>query len=155
ALESLQRLGVEVRLDARVTGIDPTGVQLGSEHLPSRTVLWAAGVEASPLAKSLGVPLDRAGRVLVNEDLTIPGHPEAYCSGNVATFQLPGGQVLPGLAPVAMQQGRHAAKNIIATRAGRPRTPFVYFDKGIMATIGRAAGIAKTGKLELWGLLGW
>ena len=156
ALDSLHRLGVEVRLDTRVTHLDETGVKLHpDEQLPSRTVLWAAGVEASPLAKSLDVPLDRGGRVIVNDDLSIPGHPDAYCIGDLACFQLPNGHTLPGLAPVAIQQGKHVAENVIAARWGRPKKPFVYFDKGTMATIGRAAGIAQTGKLELSGMLGW
>lgn len=155
ALESLQELGVDVRLNTRVTQVDDTGVRLGDTHLASRTVLWAAGIEASPLAKSLGVPLDRAGRVVVNDDLTIPGHPEAYCIGDLASFTLPDGHPLPGLAPVAIQQGKHVAQNVVAARWGRPKTPFVYFDKGTMATIGRARGIAQTGKLELSGMLGW
>ncbi len=156
ALESLQRLGVDVRLNTRVTHVDDSGVKLGDgAHLPARTVLWAAGVEASPLAKSLGVPLDRAGRVVVNPDLTLPGHPEAYCIGDLASFQLPDGHTLPGLAPVAIQQGKHVAENVIAARWGKEKKPFVYFDKGTMATIGRAAGIAQTGKLQLSGMLGW
>ncbi len=155
ALASLQRLGVDVRLHTRVTKVDATGVTIGDTFLPSRTVLWAAGVEASPLAKSLGVRLDRLGRVVVNDDLTIPGHADAYCIGDLASFQLPDGHTLPGLAPVAIQQGKHVGENVAAALRGKPPRPFVYFDKGIMATIGRAAGIAQTGKLELWGLLGW
>jgi NADH dehydrogenase len=155
ALQSLKHLGVEVRLDTRVTSLDERGVQLDGGRLESRTVLWAAGVEASPLAKTLGVRLDRAGRVVVNDDLSIPGHPEAYCIGDLACFQRPDGQVLPGLAPVAIQQGKHVADNIAAAHTGRSKKPFVYFDKGIMATIGRAAGLAQSGRLELWGWLGW
>jgi NADH dehydrogenase len=155
ALESLQRLGVEVRLNTRVSHLDGKGVQLGAEQLNARTVLWAAGVEANPLARNLGVPLDRAGRIIVNSDLTIAGHSDAYCIGDLAHFALPDRTTLPGLAPVAMQQGRHAADNIVATHRGQPRKPFSYLDKGTMATIGRAAGIAQVGKLELWGFLGW
>jgi len=155
ALASLQRLGVEVRLNTRVTNVDQAGVLIGAEALPARTVLWAAGVEASPLAKSLGVPLDKLGRVIVNDDLTIPGHPDAFCIGDLASFRLPGGETLPGLAPVAIQQGKHVGDNVAAAARGKPKKPFVYFDKGTMATIGRAAGIAQTGRLELWGLLGW
>ncbi|MBL8955819.1 MAG: NAD(P)/FAD-dependent oxidoreductase [Myxococcaceae bacterium] len=155
ALASLQRLGVEVRLATRVTNVDGAGVRIGDELLASRTVLWAAGVEASPVAKSLGVPLDRLGRVIVNQDLTIPGHPDAFCIGDLASFQGPDGQPLPGLAPVAIQQGKHVGDNVAAAAEGWPKRPFEYFDKGTMATIGRAAGIAQTGKLELSGFLGW
>ncbi|MBK7860950.1 MAG: NAD(P)/FAD-dependent oxidoreductase [Archangiaceae bacterium] len=155
ALESLQKLGVEVRLGTLVTKVDEHGVMLGGEALPARTVLWAAGVEASPLAKSLGVPLDRAGRVVVNEDLSLPGHPEVYCIGDLSSFKGPDGHPLPGLAPVAIQQGKHVGENVAAAVRGNAKKPFTYFDKGTMATIGRAAGIAQSGKLELWGLLGW
>jgi NADH dehydrogenase len=156
ALGSLHGLGVDVRLSTRVTQVDAQGVVLGgTERLPARTVLWAAGVEASPLAKSLGVPLDRAGRVHVQDDLTLPGHPDVYVIGDLASFQYPSGQTLPGLAPVAMQQGEHAVVNVMRTLRGEPRKPFVYFDKGTMATIGRAAGIAQLGKLQLSGVLGW
>lgn len=155
ALASLRHLGVDVRLGCRVTDVRPDGVQLDSGFLSARTVLWAAGVSGNPLAKTLGVPLDRAGRVLVEKDLTIPGHPEAYVVGDLAALAGEDGRPLPGLAPVAIQQGRHAAENIAATVAQRERRPFRYRDKGIMATVGRASGIAQTKRLHLWGLLGW
>lgn len=155
ALETLQKLGVEVRLKTRVTLVDGQGVQMGEERLPARTVLWAAGVAASPLAKTLGVPLDRSGRVHVERDLSIPGFPTAYVVGDLACFTLPDGSSLPGLAPPAMQQGAHAADNIMAAALGHPTAPFEYFDKGTMATVGRASGIAQSGKLRLWGFIGW
>lgn len=155
ALASLRRLGVDVRLDTKVLDVSASGVTLHEGFLPARTVLWAAGVEAPALTKTLGVPLDRAGRVLVKDDLTIDGHPEAYVIGDLASFALPQGGTLPGLAPVAMQQGRHAARNIMATIAQKPRLPFHYFDKGTMATVGRASGIAQAGRIEVWGFLGW
>lgn len=151
---SLRRLGVDVRLSARVTGVSAEGVQLGAEALPARTVLWAAGVAASPLSKTLGVELDRSGRVKVQKDLSIPGHPDAYVVGDLAYLE-ENGVPLPGLAPVAIQQGEHAADNILATVEKYPRREFEYFDKGIMATVGRAAGIAQTGRIRLSGFLGW
>jgi NADH:ubiquinone reductase (H+-translocating) len=160
AKAQLEHLGVEVRTGARVVGIDPTGVTLApvdgkpGERIPSRTVLWAAGVAASPLAESLGVPLDRAGRVLVEPDLTVPGHPEIYVIGDVAAVKQGDGFV-PGVAPAAIQEAKHAAANIARTLAGEPRTPFRYHDKGSLATIGRAAGIADFGRLKLSGFLAW
>ncbi len=155
AVKTLEKLKVELRLQTRVTDITAGGVSVGEAFVPARTVLWAAGVAASPLAKTLGVPLDRAGRVIVQSDLSIPGHPEAYVIGDLASFTEPDGTVLPGLAPVAIQQGKHVAHVILDTLRGRPRKPFKYFDKGVMATVGRASGIAQTGKLKLWGFIGW
>lgn len=165
ALKSLRKLGVDVRLDTRVTqiGAERVTLQSGAPQsgapqsygLLARTVLWAAGVEASPLAKSLGVELDRSGRVKVQNDLTIPGYPEVSVIGDLASFDTGDGHTLPGLAPVAIQQGRHAAKNVLAVLAGKPRTEFRYRDKGTMATVGRAVGVAQTGRLQLSGFLGW
>lgn len=155
ARASLERLGVEVRLNARVTLIDERGVRVGeSERIEAHTVLWAAGVAASPLARSLGVPLDRAGRVLVEPDLTIPNHPEVYVVGDLASLSCDGKPV-PGVAPAAIQEGRHAARNIARTAAGLPRLPFKYVDKGSLATIGRASAVAERGRIELSGLLAW
>ncbi|MHB8872536.1 MAG: NAD(P)/FAD-dependent oxidoreductase [Myxococcaceae bacterium] len=154
AQRSLERLGVTVRCGCTVTSVGPAGVEAAAELIRARTILWAAGIEASPLAKSLGVPLDRAGRVLVDPDLSIPGHPEVFVIGDLAAF-IQDGRPLPGLAPVAMQQGRAAAQNVIRTLCGAPRTPFHYKDRGIMATIGRAAGVAQRGRLHLSGFLGW
>lgn len=155
ALETLKKLGVDVRLNVRVTNIDEGGVQIGNERVEARTVCWAAGVVASPLAKTLGVELDRAGRIKVQSDLTIPGFPTAYVVGDLACFTLPDGTTLPGLAPPAMQQGAHAADNIMAAALGHKTEPFEYWDKGTMATIGRASGIAQSGRLKLSGFLGW
>lgn len=160
AQAQLERLGVEVRTSARVVGIDSAGVTLApndgqpGEWIPSHTVLWAAGVAASPLAKSLGAPLDRAGRVLVEPDLTVPGHPEIYVIGDVAAVKQGDGFV-PGVAPAAIQEAKHAAKNIVRALAGEPRLPFRYHDKGSLATIGRASGIADFGRLKLSGFLAW
>ncbi|MEW6432837.1 MAG: NAD(P)/FAD-dependent oxidoreductase [Myxococcota bacterium] len=155
ARRAIEKLGVEVRLSTRVTEVRADGVKLGDAFLPARTVLWAAGVQGPPLARALGVELDRAGRVKVQADLTIPGHPDAYVVGDLASFEVEGGGTLPGLAPVASQQGQHAADNVLAGLEGRARQPFRYVDKGIMATVGRAAGIAQTGRLKLSGFPGW
>lgn len=155
ARHAIEKLGVEVRLSTRVTDVRADGVQLGDAFLPARTVLWAAGVQGPPLARALGVELDRSGRVKVQPDLTIPGHPDAYVVGDLASFAVDGGGTLPGLAPVANQQGAHAAENILAALSGQARQPFRYLDKGIMATVGRAVGIAQTGRLKLSGFLGW
>jgi NADH dehydrogenase len=156
AVGSLERLGVKVRTGAAVTQIDQQSVHLGSEVIPTFTTLWAAGVAASPLARSLGVPLDRAGRVIVGNDLSIPGHPSAFVVGDLACFTPEGdSRPLPGLAPVAMQQGTHAAANVRRLAKGEATVPFRYKDKGTMATIGRAHGIAVSGKLQMSGFLGW
>lgn len=155
ALASLQKLGVEVRLSTRVTDVTAAGVRLGDEPIAAKTVLWGAGVAASPLSKTLGVALDRSGRVQVQSDLTIPGYSTAYVVGDLASFALPDGSTLPGLAPVAIQQGEHAADNVLAAALGQPTEPFRYVDKGIMATVGRASGIAQSGALKLSGFLGW
>ena len=155
AEEALTRIGVEVRTGAMVTRVTPDAVWLGGEPIRARTVLWAAGVAASPLTRSLGVPLDRAGRVQVERDLSIPGHPEAFAIGDMATLPDQHGQPLPGLAPVAIQQGRRVAANVLHRLAGEPTQPFHYRDKGTMATIGRAAAVAVIGPLRLSGLPAW
>lgn len=154
ARQQLEDLGVEVRLSARVTAIDEGGVKIGAERLASHTVLWAAGVAASPLAKSLGAPLDRAGRVKVEQDLTVPGHPEIYVVGDLASIMTDGKHV-PGVAPAAIQEARHTARNIRRTLAGRAREPFRYRDKGSLATIGRAAAVADLRHLKLSGFVAW
>jgi NADH dehydrogenase len=155
ALESLKKLGVDVRLNTRVTNVDAGGVDLGDERIAAHTVLWAAGVAASPISKSLGVELDRSGRVKVQGDLSIPGFPTAYVVGDLACVTQPDGTTVPGLAPAAIQEGEHAADNIMAAALGNPTEPFSYLDKGIMATVGRASGIAQSGPLRLSGFLGW
>jgi NADH dehydrogenase len=154
ARQQLERLGVEVQTGRMVTGLDREGVDVGDERIPARTILWAAGVAASPLARSLGVPLDRAGRVMVNPDLTVPGHPEISVVGDLMHLEQ-GGHLIPGVAPAAMQSGRHAAENVLRTIAGRPREPFRYVDKGMLATIGRAAAVAQIGRLKIRGFLAW
>lgn len=159
AAAQLQRLGVEVRTTAKVTNVDATGVWFGQEHLPARTVLWAAGVQASPLGTELGVKLDRAGRVPVAPDLSVlglggAGPPRVFVAGDLMSF-VQDGKPLPGIAPVAIQSGRQAARNLLAALQGRPGKPFRYRDKGSLATIGRAAAVGQVGRLELRGYLAW
>jgi NADH dehydrogenase len=151
----LRRLGVEVRLGARVTRIDAGGISIGTERIDARTVLWAAGVAASPLARSVGGPLDRAGRVRVNPDLTVPGRPEIAVVGDLAAVEREGGGLVPGVAPAAIQEGRHAARNVVRALRGEPRVAFRYRDKGLLATIGRAAAVARIGRVEFSGLPAW
>jgi NADH dehydrogenase len=155
ALKSLQKLGVDVRLSTRVTHVDGQGVMLGHERIAASTVLWGAGVAASSLAKTTGVPVDRAGRILVAPDLSVPGFPNAFVAGDLAAVVQKDGSFVPGLAPAAIQEGEHAADNIVAAAVGNPTAPFKYFDKGMMATVGRASGIAQSGKFRLSGFLGW
>jgi len=154
ARQQLEGLGVEVRTSALVTGVDEGGVWLGAERLAARTVLWAAGVAASPVGRSLGAAVDRAGRVQVEKDLTLPGRPEVFVAGDLALFEQDGRPV-PGVAPAAMQMGRHAARNVRRSLAGQPLLPFRYVDKGSLATIGRRAAVADFGRIRLWGFPAW
>ena len=155
ARRQLEQLQVEVRTGVTVKDVGADGVHIGDELISARTVVWAAGNAASPLGKSLGVELDRAGRVIVNPDLTIPGHPEVFVIGDMAVFTHQTGQPLPGVCPVAMQMGRHAAKNIMATVEGRQMSPFHYRDKGQMATIGRNRAIADLKVVRFGGFFAW
>jgi NADH dehydrogenase len=155
AHRDLERLGVEVRTSTPVTGIGPGVVDAGGERIAAAVVLWAAGVAASPLGKALGVPLDRAGRVLVNADLTIPGHPEVFVIGDLAAFAGADGRPLPGVAQVAIQMGAHAASNIIRATEGQPLRPFHYKNLGNLATIGRASAIADLPLAQLKGYIAW
>jgi NADH dehydrogenase len=155
ARRSLERLEVEVMEGTRVTGIDQKGVLIGERRLDAGTVIWAAGVAASPLARSLGVPLDRVGRVPIEPELHLAGHPELYVIGDLAVLKGADGQPLPGVAPVAQQQARHAARNIVRSIKREPLQPFAYHDPGTMATIWRAAAIAQIGRVHLSGLIGW
>jgi NADH dehydrogenase len=153
---ALRARGVEVRTGAAVTRVDAEGVFLGeTERLAAKTVIWAAGVAASPFASRLGVPLDKSGRVVVEPDLSIPGHPEIFVIGDLALFLHQGGRALPGLSPVAMQQGRYAAGVVGARIRGAPVPPFHYLDKGTMAVIGRSDAVAEIGGLRLWGFPAW
>ena len=154
AHRQLAELGVRVLTGAQVTGIDEHGVYLGAESVRSATVIWAAGVRATALTQRLGAPIDRAGRVLINRDLTVPGHHNVFAIGDM-TYLEQDGKPLPGVSPVAMQMGRRVAGNIRNDLAGKPYEEFHYFDKGNMATIGRKAAIAEIGKLHLSGFMAW
>jgi NADH dehydrogenase len=154
AKEQLEHLGVEVRLRALVTGVDAGGVWLGEERIEARTVLWAAGVAASSLALSLGVPLDRAGRVKVEPDLTLPGHSEVHVIGDVA-LHMQDDKPVPGVARAAIDGGRHAASDIVRQVRGESTQPFRYKDPGMLATIGRGAAIAEFGRVKLSGFVAW
>jgi NADH dehydrogenase len=155
ALAQLRQLGVEVRTHSRVSSIEPGGVRLGGELTPCSVVLWAAGVQANGLTKSLGVPLDRLGRVLVNDDLSVPGHPRAFVIGDAALVRGEDGKPLPGVSPVAMQEARAVARSIERTLAGKEAGAFHYVDKGSMATIGRSRAIAMMRKVHLSGWIAW
>jgi NADH dehydrogenase len=156
ARRQLERLGVEVITSSPVTAVDDRGVTHGGVRLDSRTVIWAAGVAASPLGKALGagVNLDRAGRVIVNQDLSVASADGVFVIGDLASI-LSDGKPVPGLSPAAMQEGRHAAKNIMRTIRGVPTIPFHYRDKGTLATIGKAAAVADIAGLHLSGLIAW
>ncbi len=156
ARRQLERLGVEVITDSPVTAIDDRGVTHGGARLDSRTVIWAAGVAASPLGKALGaeVKLDRAGRVIVNQDLSVAGADGVFVIGDLASISS-GGKPVPGLSPAAMQEGRQAARNIVRSIRGEPTLPFRYRDKGTLATIGKAAAVADIAGLHLSGLVAW
>jgi NADH:ubiquinone reductase (H+-translocating) len=150
----LEKLGVAVWTGMQVTGIDEDGVSMGPDRIHAQTVLWAAGVAGSPLATTLGVPLDRAGRVLVRSDLTIPGHDDVYVIGDLAHVESDG-ELVPGVAPAAMQAGRHTALNVVRSLHGQPLSPFRYRDKGMLATIGRGSAVARIGSLKASGHFAW
>jgi NADH dehydrogenase len=158
ARAQLEQLGVEVRTGCKVTGIDATGVTYsgpgGEERLAAKTVIWSAGVAASPLGKSLGVQVDRAGRVPVGPDLTIAGHPEVYVVGDLAAATSDGKPV-PGVSPAAKQMGRTAARNILLRMQGKPPETFRYKDYGALATIGRKSAVAQVGNIKFSGLPAW
>jgi NADH dehydrogenase len=155
ARSQLEHLHVEVRLNTRVTGVGDRYVELDGERVAAHTVIWAAGNVASPLGKQLGAPVDKAGRVLVNQDLTLPAHPEVQALGDMVAIKDRTGQPVPGVAPAAMQMGRHAARNIRLQLAGGAPQPFWYVDKGSLSTIGRHAGIASIKGLQFGGFLAW
>jgi NADH dehydrogenase len=165
ARQRLVKMGVEVLLSRRVVGVDEGGVSLAPlasagpnappERVPARTVVWGAGVQGSPMARFLGAPLDRAGRVQVAPDLSVPGQPRTYVVGDLAAIAQEGGKPVPGVAPAAQQEGRHAAHCLLAELRGEPRTPFRYVDKGALATLGRAAAVAEIGGLHTEGFFAW
>ena len=156
ARRDLEELGVEVRLRTRVTHLDERGIQLGeNDRIEARTIVWGAGVTGVPLSRTLDVPVDRQGRIAVEPDLSVKGKSEIFVVGDLAAFKQEDGTFVPGVAPAAIQQGAWAAKNVIHLVRNGTTEPFVYFDKGSMATIGRSRAIAVAGKLELTGLLAW
>jgi len=154
AQAQLEALGVQVWTGSLVTGIDEASVQVGGDRLAARTIVWAAGVQGSPLARSLGVPLDRAGRVRVQPDLSVPGHPSVLVIGDLASLEQDG-KAVPGVAPAALQMGAHAGANVARALRGEPSAPFRYRDKGSLATIGRRRAVAVIGSLRLSGLVAW
>jgi NADH dehydrogenase len=160
AHRDLERMGVEIRLNSTVTNITPEGIFIGEEFIPVRNVFWAAGVKANPLGQSLGVPLDRAGRVIVGPDLSIPGHPEVFVTGDMAAAtSADTGKPVPGVAQGGLQMGRHAGETIAREVVGRAtpadRKAFVYYDKGTMAVIGKAKAVAEIGRFKFGGFLAW
>ena len=155
ARQQLASLHVEVMTDAIVSDLNAESVSIGEKRIATRTVLWAAGVQGSPLAASLGVPLDRAGRVLVEPDLTIPGHRDVFVIGDLAAAKQADGSFVPGVAPAAIQAGQHTAENIRRAVENQPLRRFRYRDKGSLATIGRAAAVADFGKVKLSGFIAW
>ncbi len=154
AVNHLNDLGVRVRTGTAVTDIDATGVSLGEERIRAATVIWGAGIRATDLTSTLGVPVDRAGRILIEPDLSLPGFPNAFAIGDMTYFEQ-NGKPLPGVSQVAMQMGRLAAQNILNDMSGTARQTFNYNDKGSMATIGRSAAIAEIGKIRLSGFPAW
>jgi NADH dehydrogenase len=138
-----------------VSNVDANGVQIGKERIEAATVLWAAGVTAIELGRTIGLETDRIGRIIVSEDLSVPGHPEIFVGGDLAHFALENGTVLPGLAPVALQQGRTIGKNIVLDLKSKTRKLFRYRDKGQMATIGKNKAIVEFGNLKFDGILAW
>jgi NADH:ubiquinone reductase (H+-translocating) len=155
AERSLEKLGVQVRTGTMVTRVDRDGVEAGGEHVSAGTVIWAAGVRASELGATLGVPLDRQGRVIVEQDLSVKGHDYLFVVGDLAYFVGKDGNPLPGLAPVALQQGKTAARNIIRDLSGQPRKGYRYIDKGMLATIGKNKAVGQFRKIRFTGLMAW
>jgi NADH dehydrogenase len=156
AQRQLEQMGVEVRTNAMVTNIEPGVVSIGKERIPAAVILWGAGVSASPLGKMLGVPTDKAGRVIVQPDLSVPGHPEVLVAGDLASVKRNNGQPVPGVAPAAIQMGKFVARQIKRSVEGNPREHFEYWDKGSLATIGRSHAIADfPGKIHISGFLAW
>jgi NADH dehydrogenase len=155
ASRDLENLGVQVWTSSMVSNISKEGVEIGKEVLKAATILWAAGVKPSSLNQTLGIPLDRLGRVIVEEDLSLTGHPEVFVIGDQAHFSHGVSEALPGLATVAMQQGRHVTKNILSDLKGRQRKPFRYINKGIMATIGRRRAVVQLPGIRFGGPLAW
>ncbi|RXK82742.1 NAD(P)/FAD-dependent oxidoreductase [Chlorobaculum sp. 24CR] len=155
ATRELEKLGVQVWTSSMVSDVDSDGVQIGRERIEAATVLWAAGVKASEIGHNMGVETDRSGRIVVEQDLSLPGHPEVFVGGDQACFTLDNGSTLPGMAPVAMQAGNAIGRAIVDELKGKPRKPFKYRDKGQMATIGRNKAIVEIGNLKFDGAMAW
>ncbi|MCF7806227.1 MAG: NAD(P)/FAD-dependent oxidoreductase [Simkaniaceae bacterium] len=155
AKRDLEKMNVKVMTNQMVTNVTSEGVEIGDEFIPCKNVIWAAGNQASPLLKKLDVELTRAGTVIVNSDLSIPNCPNIFVIGDAACFKTPGGHILPGIAPVAIQQGKYLSKIIKKKLPQTKRKPFTYFDKGSMATIGKAKAVGFIGKIKLTGFIAW
>ncbi len=156
AERQLKEMGVEVRTNAMVTNIEQGVVSVGKEKIPASVILWGAGVSASPLGRMLGVPVDKAGRVIVQPDLTVPAHPEVFVTGDLASATRHNGKPVPGVAPAAIQMGKFAARQIKRSVEGKPREKFEYLDKGSLATIGRSRAVADfPGKIHISGYFAW
>lgn len=155
ATRDLEHLGVQVWTGSAVTRIDADGVSISTERIQAATVLWAAGVKASPLGQAAGLPVDRQGRVIVEPDLSVKGHSQIFVAGDQSCFTHQSGKPLPGTAPVAMQQGQYLARIIRLDLAGKPRTDFKFVDKGQMATIGRSRAIVEMGRFKIAGFTAW
>ncbi|MFW6084431.1 MAG: NAD(P)/FAD-dependent oxidoreductase [Gemmatimonadota bacterium] len=155
AQRQLETLGVEVRLGKLVTKIDEAGLTLGDERIDARTVIWAAGVRASPITASLGAPVDGIGRVKAAPDLSVPGHPNVFVAGDLVHLEKKDGTLVPAIAPAAIQMGKHAAKSIRRLARGESTKPFDYLDKGALATIGRAAAVLEFRRIRMHGFLAW
>jgi NADH:ubiquinone reductase (H+-translocating) len=155
AERQLKEMGIEVRTNAMVTNIEQGVVSVGTEKIPASVILWGAGVSASPLGKMLGVPLDKAGRVIVQPDLTVPGHDEVFVTGDLTSAKQHNGQPVPGVAPAAIQMGKFAARQIKRAVAAEPRENFEYLDKGSLATIGRSRAVGQFGKFHISGYFAW
>jgi len=155
ATSALEKLGVQVLTCCKVTNIDADGVQIGNERIHAGTVLWAAGVRATSIGKTIGFDTDQSGRIIVSEDLSVRGYPHVFVGGDQACFVQSDGRTLPGLASVALQEGQSIGRNILLDIQGKPRKPFIYHDKGQMATIGKNSAIAERGNVKLSGLPAW
>ena len=155
ARRDLVELGVEVRTNAKVDAVDPQGVTIGAERLPARTVCWAAGVQAERLKITPPLETDRASRIKVNGDYSVPGFSNVFVVGDMASLEMTPGQLVPGVAPAAIQAGQHAAKMILNDLTGEPRRRFIYNDKGTMATIGKSRAVGQIGSVKLTGRIAW
>jgi NADH dehydrogenase len=155
AERQLTEMGVEVQTNAMVTNVEQGLVTVGKDKIPAAAIIWSAGVSASQLGKMLGAPIDRAGRVLVEPDLSVPGHPEVFVAGDLAAVKMSDTKWVPGVAPAAIQMGKFAARQVRRSLDGKPREKFVYWDKGTLATIGRSHAVADLGKLHFSGFLAW